>query len=232
MRQVYHAQLPLACRGSHPRSAELAEMSRLLDANRLALKAVQTDLLRISSADARRGRKGMSAEQVVRAAIVKQMLSVSYDELAFRLSDSLQLRGFCRLSLAEDAPVKSTLQANIGAIRAETREALNRALMKDARSSKIEDGSWMRADSTVVESNIHHRSIKTCRGTASECSRGPCCDLMTSTGRRERTSGYGRSDGASRSSTPGEWTNGYRSTATSRRSLARPFMQQRPRRRS
>jgi hypothetical protein len=56
MRQVYHAQLPLACRGSHPRSAELTEMSRLLDANRVALKAVHADLLRIRKADAKRGR--------------------------------------------------------------------------------------------------------------------------------------------------------------------------------
>lgn len=156
MRQVYHAQVPLACRGNHPRSAELTEMSRLLDANRVALKAVHADLLRIRKADAKRGRKGMNAEQVVRAAIVKQMLGLSYDELAFQLGDSLQLRGFCRLSPSDDAPVKSTLQANIGAIRAETWEAMNRLLVKDARTRKVEDGRWMRTDTTVIKSNIHH----------------------------------------------------------------------------
>jgi IS5 family transposase len=129
-------------------------MSRLLDANRLALKAVHADLLRIRMADAKRGRKGMSAEQVVRIAIVKQMLSLSYDELAFRLGDSLQLRAFCRLSAADDTPAKSTLQANIGAIRAESWEGMNKSLMKDARTRKVEDGRWMRTDSTVVESNI------------------------------------------------------------------------------
>jgi transposase, IS5 family len=156
MRQVYHAQLPLACRGSHPRSAELTEMSRLLDANRGALKTVHADLLRIRKADAKRGRKGMSAEQVVRVAIVKQMLGLSYDELAFRLGDSLQLRGFCRLSPADDAPVKSTLQANIGAIRAESWEATNKSLVRDARTRKVEDGRWMRTDTTVIAANIHH----------------------------------------------------------------------------
>jgi IS5 family transposase len=93
-------------------------MSRLLDANQVALKAVHADLLRIRKADAKQGREGMSAEQVVRAAIIKQMLGLSYDELAFQLGDSLQLRAFCRLSSADDAPAKSTLQANIGAIRA------------------------------------------------------------------------------------------------------------------
>jgi IS5 family transposase len=131
-------------------------MSRLLDANRVTLKAVHADLLRIHKADAKQGREGMSAEQVVRAAIIKQMLSLSYDELAFQLGDSLQLRGFCRLSSANDAPAKSTLQANIGAIRAETWEAMNKALVKEARTRKVEDGRWMRTDTTVIESNIHH----------------------------------------------------------------------------
>ena len=131
-------------------------MSRLLDANRVALKAVHADLLRIRKADAKRGRKGMSAEQVVRAAIVKQMLGLSYDELAFRIEDSLQLRGFCRVSSADEAPSKSTLQSNIGAIRAETWEAMNKSLVTDARARKVEDGRWMRTDTTVIESNIHH----------------------------------------------------------------------------
>lgn len=156
MRHVYHAQLPLASRSSHPRAAELIEMSRLLDVNRVVLKAVHADLLRIRKADAKRGRKGMSAEQAVRAGIVKQMLGLSYDDLAFQLGDSLQLRGFCRWSSADAAPTKSTLQANIGAIRAETWEAMNKMLVKDARTRKVEDGRWMRTDTTVIKSNIHH----------------------------------------------------------------------------
>jgi IS5 family transposase len=131
-------------------------MSRLLDANHLGLKAVHADLLRIRRADAKQGRKGMSAEQVVRAAIVKQMLGLSYEELAFQLGDSFQLRGFCRLSSADDTPAKSTLQGNIGAIRAETWEAMNKSLVKEARRRKVEDGRWMRTDTTVIESNIHH----------------------------------------------------------------------------
>jgi IS5 family transposase len=98
----------------------------------------------------------MTAEQVVRAAIVKQMLGLSYDGLAFQIGDSIQLRGFCRLSSADAAPAKSTLQANIGAIRAETWEAMNKSLVKDARKRKVEDGRWMRTDTTVIESNIHH----------------------------------------------------------------------------
>lgn len=133
-------------------------MSRALDAKRVgsSLRAVHADLLRVRKADAKQGRRGMSAEQVARAAIVKQMFGFSYDELAFQLSDSIQLRGFCRLSHAEDAPGRSALQANIGAVRAETWEAMNKALVKHARDCGVEHGRWMRTDTTVIESNIHH----------------------------------------------------------------------------
>lgn len=156
MRKTYHAQLPLAAQSDHPRSAELATMSKLLDENRGGLKAAHADLLRVRRADAKRGRQGMTAEQTVRAAIVKQMLNLSYDELSFRIGDSLQLRAFCRFSPADDTPKRSTLQANIGAVRAETWETINKALLQHAGVRKIEDGRWMRTDTTVIESNIHH----------------------------------------------------------------------------
>jgi IS5 family transposase len=131
-------------------------MNRTLDANRSILRAVHADLLRVRKADAKRGRKGLSAEQVVRAAAVKQMFGFSYEELAFQLEDSLQLRGFCGLSPAEEAPKKSALQANIGAVRAETWEAMNKTLVRYARKRKVEDGRWMRTDTTVIASNVHH----------------------------------------------------------------------------
>jgi IS5 family transposase len=133
---------------------ELAEMSRLLDATPSTLAAVRQDLAGRRSV--KKGREGLSAEQVLRAALVKQMFDVSYHELAFLLEDSVQLRAFCRLSPSASSPRKSTLQFNIGAIRPKTWEAVNQALVLEARTRKVEDGRWMRTDATVVESNIHH----------------------------------------------------------------------------
>ena len=131
-------------------------MSRALDANLDILKRVRQDLLRLRKADAKRGREGMSAEQVLRAALLKQMFSFSYSELSFHLGDSSQLRGFCRLSPSAKAPMKSALQSNIGSLRAETWERANKAIVLHARACKVESGRWMRTDTTVVESNIHH----------------------------------------------------------------------------
>jgi transposase, IS5 family len=110
MRRRYHAQLPLTSTSSHPRAAELCEMSAALDANLGVLGRVRADLLRVRKADAKQGREGMTAEQVVRAALVKQMFGASYDDLSFHLGDSLVLRGFCRPSPSAAAPKRSTLQ--------------------------------------------------------------------------------------------------------------------------
>lgn len=158
MRRLYHEQLPLqASEARHPRAAELVKMSEALDATMGMLATVRRDLLkRGGKVSAKDGREGMSAEQVLRAAMVKQMFDVSYDELAFHMEDSLQVRAFCRMSPSTPAPKKSALQANISAISAETWELVNRSLVLYARSAKVEDGRWMRTDTTVVESNIHH----------------------------------------------------------------------------
>jgi transposase, IS5 family len=156
MRDLYHAQLSLTAKSTHPRAEELAMMSRSLDANQFILKRVHQDLLRLRKADAKRGREGMSAEQVLRAALIKQMFSFSYAELSFHVGDSSQLRGFCRLPPSAKTPMKSALQSNIGSLRAETWELANKAIVLYARACKVESGRWMRTDTTVVESNIHH----------------------------------------------------------------------------
>jgi transposase, IS5 family len=157
MRRLYHEQLPLSpSEARHPRAAELIEMSRMLDASTVPLAAIQRDLTRGRKVSTKKGREGLSAEQVLRAALVKQMFNVSYDELAFHLEDSLQLRAFCRLSPSATSPKRSSLQSNIGAIRPKTWEAVNNAVVVEARARKVEEGRWMRTDSTVVESNIHH----------------------------------------------------------------------------
>jgi IS5 family transposase len=157
MRRLYHDQLPLGpSTAQHPRSAELLEMSGLLDAMDAPLVSIRHDLTGCGKVGVKKGREGLSAEQVMRIGIVKQMFGFSYEELAFHLEDSFQLRAFCRLSPSASPLKKSALQANIGAVRAKTWQAVNEAVVFEARRRKVEDGRWMRTDATVVESNIHH----------------------------------------------------------------------------
>jgi IS5 family transposase len=100
------------------------------------------------------GAEGLSAEQVLRALLIKQLNGFSYRELAFHLADSVTYRRFCQFGWHQ-WPSKSTLASCIKAIRAETLEKINRLLVGIAKKKKIEDGKKVRVDCTVVESNIH-----------------------------------------------------------------------------
>jgi IS5 family transposase len=132
-------------------------MSAVLDANTRAVGSVLDDLLRRGSKriDPTKGRDGMTAEQVLRAMLIKQMNGYSYEELAFHLADSSCYRSFCRIGVADPAPTKTRLQKNIKRVRAETWERLNRAVLRHAEKHGIETGNKVRTDCTVVESNIH-----------------------------------------------------------------------------
>jgi IS5 family transposase len=97
----------------------------------------------------------MSAEQVVRAAIIKQMEGYSYDDLAFHLIDSVCYRRFCRIGIVDKGFQKSALCNNIKAISPETWEAINRIFVGYGQDKAIEKGRQARIDCTVVSSNIH-----------------------------------------------------------------------------
>lgn len=136
----------------HEIGRELKTMSDWLDRNPELLGLVLTDLRRHKVKPT--GRDGLPAEAVVRCALLKQYRQLSYEELAFHLEDSASFRAFARLPLAL-YPKKSVLQKTISAIRAETWEAVNRALLIDARVDKIETGTTVRIDSTVSEALMH-----------------------------------------------------------------------------
>jgi IS5 family transposase len=102
------------------------------------------------------GRPGMTGEQTLRAAIVRQMHGYSYEELSFHLADSLSFQRFCRIGCGDKPPSTSTLQRNIKRVRPETWEGINRLLVVAARSGGIERGRKARIDCTVVASPIHH----------------------------------------------------------------------------
>ena len=101
------------------------------------------------------GAEGMTAEQVIRTAIIKQMEGYSYEELAFHLLDSICYRSFCRIGITDKGYQKSALCSNIKALSPDTWEAINRILVAYGQDRKIETGKESRIDCTVVSSNIH-----------------------------------------------------------------------------
>lgn len=142
----------------HDIGRELAAMSAWLDAHPGVLDGVAKDL-KLSSVKAT-GRRGMTAESVLRCALLKQHRQLSYEELAFHLLDSASFQAFARLPMGF-IPKKSALQLNIGAITDTTWEAINRQLLRQAKESRAETGKMMRVDSTVTDAPIHEPSDST-----------------------------------------------------------------------
>jgi IS5 family transposase len=154
MRKRFHEQQPLM-QGflDHDHARELESMSAILDQVPEVLDKIEQELVETRSG--RIGRMGMTAEQVLRALMVKQLNGFSYAELAFHLSDSRTYRSFCRFGEFDRAPSRSTLQENIKRISAESFESLNRHLIGIADEEGIERGQQIRIDTTSVESHIH-----------------------------------------------------------------------------
>lgn len=132
---------------------ELAEISELLDQIPEAIELVHEQL--VGSRRSNTGREGMTAEQVLRAAVVKQSQNLTYEELEFHLSDSTAFRAFTRLKVNQ-CPKTSALQSNIKALSETTWEKINRLLVQHAKNEGLEDGNVVRVDSTAVDTDIHY----------------------------------------------------------------------------
>jgi transposase, IS5 family len=159
MRHTIHKQLPIVSNFiDHEHAEELNQMSQVLDSFGLELsRMVYEDLIR-DIINPEKGRPGMTAEQVLRALVIKQMRGFSYEQLEFHLKDSTSYKRFCRYGIADEPPSISALKRNLKLVTAETLEAINRKLLGYALDRGIEDGSRIRTDCTVEETNIHKPS--------------------------------------------------------------------------
>jgi len=138
----------------HEHARELEAIDQILISNPGIAKLVWKDLHGDQTRG--RGRPGISAEQVLRAALIKQMNGFSYEELAFHLADSRSYMRFCGFTHPFEVPGKSALADSIKRISGKTWADINRLLVGYAEAKGVEDGRTVRIDPTVVESNIHH----------------------------------------------------------------------------
>jgi len=153
MRQKRELQSSLFSRRPRNEIArELEAVSQVLDANPEILALVYQDLVGLKSAAT--GRTGLTADQVLRCAFLKQYRQLTYEELALYLADSVSFQAFSRLA-EEQYPSASTLQENIKTIQAATWEALHRLLVSYAAAAGMEKGRKIRLDATGVETNVH-----------------------------------------------------------------------------
>ena len=156
MREKMQKQMPLMDPATnHDQANELAAIDAILKKHPIICDLVYQDLCANRGVKNRSGVRGMSAEQVLRAAIVKALFGFTYKELAFHLIDSRTLRRFCLIGFADKGFKKSVLNKNIKALSADTWEQINRQLLGQTAAEKTEKAREVRIDCTVVESNIH-----------------------------------------------------------------------------
>ena len=141
----------------HEHARELEVIDRILCDNPTITRLVWKDLQdEEGTKPDRRGRPGLSAYVILRAAVIKQMRGFSYEELEFCLADSLTYRRFCGFTHPLDVPRKSALAKNIKRISEATWQTVNQVILQYAEAQGVEDGRRVRIDATVTASNIHH----------------------------------------------------------------------------
>ncbi len=140
MREKSKQQMPLTPPTiDHPKAVELETISHILDANPTILDSVLKDL-NCGRIRKRSGANGMTAEQVLRSALVKQIFSYSYRDLAFHIADSVSLSRFVKIGLGFKPFKHSALAKNIKMISPKTWEEINRVLLDWAKNKGLEKG--------------------------------------------------------------------------------------------
>lgn len=137
----------------HQLGNELKFISEWLDKHPDLIDWVKCDISNVCKNNA--GREAITAETILRCAILMQTRQLTYEELEFSLIDSQSCQTFARLDKSKPLPKKSALQGGISRISDVTWEVINLQLLDNAKIDKLEKGELLRIDSTVTDSNIH-----------------------------------------------------------------------------
>lgn len=152
MRETRNAQASIFdLYSKHELGQRLQQLSELLDAYPEVLSLVAQDFDKANVAST--GACGLSIETIFRCLVLKQVTGMSYQKLAFHLSDSPTYRAFARLTVKQ-CPSKSAIQATVRRIQPDTLQRIHQLFL----SGWVDEGALslatLRIDSTVVDSHI------------------------------------------------------------------------------
>jgi len=102
-----------------------------------------------------RGRRGFSAEVVVRLLVLKHARNWSYAVLEREVRANLIYRKFTRIGLAKMADAKTMGKWGV-AVGPEVIKQIHDRVVSIAKEKGVAQGAKMRVDTTVVETNIHY----------------------------------------------------------------------------
>jgi IS5 family transposase len=130
-----------------------------LDKQAAPVERVRRDLIRgLNEPD--KGRRGLTASQTLRALVLMRLKNWDYRELRERIADGITLRRFTDF-YCEKVPKHDAFNRSFNRLTPATLKAINDLVVEAAVKLGLEDGSKLRVDTTVVETDIHHPTDNT-----------------------------------------------------------------------
>jgi len=135
---------------------ELALIDTILNEHPRLYEIIVADIMGLNKNSEVGRQDSPTVEQVVRAALYKEMKKLDYRELEYAQEDSRICRAFIKLEGRSPFSFE-VFHKYISRIRGESLRELmieiNRIMMEE---EEVEDGKSLRTDSTVVETDIHY----------------------------------------------------------------------------
>src|SRR6266699_6132906 len=106
------------------------------------------------------GRSGLTPRQILRSLVLMRLKNWDYRELRERIADGLTLRQFTDFYCAP-VPKHDAFQRGVVRLQPQTLVTVNDLLIRVAVKLGLEDGTKLRVDTTVVQTDIHHPTDST-----------------------------------------------------------------------
>jgi IS5 family transposase len=132
----------------------LQGISDFIDRHAELIELVRQDLVRGLKNPAT-GRSGLSAQQVLRSLSLQRVKNWDYRELRERIADGYTLRRFTDF-YSKPVPKHDAFNRAFNRLTPATLRAINDSVVRAAVDLGFEDGSKLRTDTTVVETDIHY----------------------------------------------------------------------------
>jgi transposase, IS5 family len=137
----------------------LEAISKFLDSQHEMIERVRRDLVR-GLKGPRKGRRGLTAPQVLRSLVLMRVKNWDYRELRERIADGVTLRQFTDF-YCDPVPKHDAFNRGFNRLTPQTLKVINDMVVQAAVGLGLEDGAKLRVDTTVVETDIHHPTDNT-----------------------------------------------------------------------
>ena len=106
------------------------------------------------------GRRGLTPQQVLRALVLMRVKNWDYRELRERIADGYTLRQFTEF-YCQPVPKHDAFNRGFNRLTPDTLKAVNDLVVQAAVDLGLEDGTKLRVNTTVVQTDIHHPTDNT-----------------------------------------------------------------------